>query len=601
MTPFALPPRALLLDDARPGGRSRLFRDPVDWIEVHDSGSVETALARIDRAVAQGFWVAGAFAFELGYLLEEKLQPLFRESPDPLITVGFFEGPEFVDGRRTFDDLAAGRSCMIGPPVAALDFAAYEMSFARVRDYIASGDAYQINLTFPLTLKVEGDPFARLASWRTRAGAGHAAVLRLADRDILSFSPELFLQSGGDGLIRTRPMKGTLARGPDAMEDDAAKADLQSDAKQRAENLMIVDLLRNDLARVCETGSVRVSDLFTVETYPTLHTLTSGVEGRLRPGTQPSEILRALFPCGSVTGAPKMRAMEIIAETERSARGIYCGAVGAIGPGLSLDLNVAIRTLVHERASGALRMGVGGGLVYDSRAAAEYEEALLKSRFATAEAPEFDLLETMRWEQGVGIFFLDEHLQRLADTAAYFAVPYDDIAIRAALDAFLNPRTGMLRVRLRLGPDGTPCLESAPLEAPFLGAANPIASPLRLALAQRRLSSRDPFARHKTTRRAAYDAALAEANAAGADEAILLNEHGRVADGSFTTLFVLRGGKLLTPPPSEGALPGILKRILAARAVPPVVEASLSLDDLRSADALYAGNSVRGLLPARLI
>lgn len=596
---FELPARALLIDDARPGGTARLFRDPVDWIEIEDAADVPAALARIDRAVADGLWVAGAFGFELGYALEPRLTPHLRRGPDPLLAVGIYRAPVAVDGAQAFADLAAGRACAIDAPQPSWDFAAYERAFARVRDYIAAGDVYQVNLTFPLSFNLQGDPFARLAAWRARARAGHAALLRTDTRDVFSFSPELFVQSGGDGTIRTRPMKGTLARGPDAADDESARAALKADAKQRAENLMIVDLLRNDLSRVSEPGSVRVTDLFTVETYPTLHTLTSGVEARLRDGVAPSEVLAALFPCGSVTGAPKVRAMEIIAEIEPAARGFYCGAIGAIGPGLQIDLNVAIRTLVHETGGDTLRMGVGGGLVFDSAAPSEYDEALLKARFAAAEP--FELLETMRWEWGVGIYFLDEHLDRLADAARYFAVPWHEMSVRAALDAWLNRLNGMRRVRLRLDGDGIPHIEAVPIDTEFSRGPNPIGPAMRLAIAKTRLSSNDPFTRHKTTRRAVYDAALAEAKAQRADEAILLNEHGRIADGSFTTVFVLKDGRLLTPPPSEGALPGVLKRVLAQRGAPPVIEAALTPADLADADALFVGNSVRGLLRARMV
>ena len=582
-----LPRRALLLDDARPGGASFLFRDPVDWIVATTPDEALAALARIDAAVADGLWAAGGFAFELGYLLEPRLRPLFRQPADPLITVGLYKTRETIDGAALAASLANRLAARLGDAEPSLDFAGYEKDFEAVRDYIAAGDVYQINLTFPLSLPLEGDPLSRLAAWRTYARAGHAAIFRLDDRDVFSFSPELFLAADGDGRIRARPMKGTARRAPDANGEAVAKTALQGDPKQRAENLMIVDLLRNDLARVCEAGSVEVSDLFTVETYPTLHTMTSGIEGRLQPGLAPSEILRALFPCGSVTGAPKVRAMEIIAETEASPRGIYCGAIGAFGPNGVIDLNVAIRTLVHEHGAARLRMGVGGGLVYDSEARSEYAECLLKARFAAAEP--FELLETMRWEPDAGYVFLEEHLDRLARAAAYFLFPYDERAILTALeDHAVHP--GPRRVRLRLTARGEAVVESAALST--------MTGPLMLAVAKARVASDDPFARHKTTRRAVYDTALAEAQVRGANEAILLNEHGRVADGSFTTLFALKDGMLLTPPVAEGALDGILKRVLTGRRV---VERPLTLGDLKTAEALYAGNSVRGLLPAVLI
>ncbi len=601
MNPASLPRRALLLDDARPGGAARLFRDPVEWIEARDPAAALAALGRIDAAVQGGLWVAGSFAFELGYLLEPKLRPLFRPPPDPLIAVGVYRAPEPVDGAVWMTP--AGEAFRPAPAEPSLGRDAYAAAFDRVRDAIAAGDVYQINLTFPLAIPFTGEPLSHLARWRAAARAGYAAIQRLDDRDVISFSPELFVSSEGDGMIRTRPMKGTVARDPDPAADRARAAALPLDEKQRAENLMIVDLLRNDLSRICAPGAVRTTDLFTVETYPTLHTMTSGVEGRLRPGLATSDVLRALFPCGSVTGAPKIRAMEIIAETEAQPRGVYCGAVGAIGPGLRMNLNVAIRTMVRAHGADRLRMGVGSGVVFDSEAAAEYDECLLKARFAVAPPPLFDVLETLRWSPAEGFLFLEEHLARLASSAAWFGRPCDGEAARAALARHVAPFGEARRVRLLLDATGAVSVESAPLEGAFAG-LDPFAlqdEPLRLKLVAAGLASSDPFVRHKTTNRAVYDAALAEARAAGADEAVLLNERGAVADGSYMSLFVKRGPALATPRLADGALDGVLRRAMIAGGAPPVVEATLTPDDLRDAEAIYLGNSVRGLRRARLI
>lgn len=584
MSPAVLPARSLYLDDARPGGRTLLFTEPLEWIELRDPAGLSDALARIDAAVANGFWVAGAFAFELGYLLEPRLRSAFRAGPDPLIAVGVYRAPRPAG----FPGAVGGAA--LGPARPAWNEADYAAAFALVRDYIAAGDVYQINLTFPLEMDIEGDPLARLAAWRMLARAGHAAIQRQDDRDVLSFSPELFLHASGDGLVRARPMKGTAPRAPDAQGEAAAMASLAADPKQRAENLMIVDLLRNDLTQIAEPGSVAVTDLFTVETYPTLHTLTSGIEARLRDDVTPSAVLRALFPCGSVTGAPKVRAMEIIAEVEPAPRGVYCGAIGAFGPGMRMDLNVAIRTLVHEHGSRVLRLGVGGGVVFDSRAGAEYAESLLKARFATAEP--FEILETLRWEPEAGAFLLAGHLERMSEAAAYFGAPLDIGAVIAALEAHLAGFDQPRRVRILLALDGTLRVDSSALSDPFLSEGGAV---MRVMIASTRLDADDAFARHKTTRRAVYDAALAEAKAAGADEAILLNRAGRVADGSFTTVFAEIGGVLVTPPACEGALPGILKRNLS------VVERPLSAGELLRAEAIYVGNSVRGLRRAVMI
>lgn len=594
----ALLPYAVLLDDARPKGRTFLFERPERWIEIHAPEDVPAALAAIDDAVRDGLWAAGAFAFELGYLLEPKLQAHFRPSPEPLIACGLYRDRQSIGGPLPESDQTDAPLTLEGP--FALEFAEYAAAFARVRDYIAAGDVYQVNLTFPLAWTATGALPQIL--WRAGAQAGYGAVVSLADRVIRSFSPELFFAVDAGARIHTRPMKGTAPRGLDGTSDAAARAHLATDTKQRAENLMIVDLLRNDLSRVCKPGSVRVTDLFTVETYPTLHTMTSGIVGELMAGTQPSDLLRAFFPCGSVTGAPKVRAMEIIAETEPAPRGIYCGSIGYFGPGGEAQFNVAIRTLVHETTTGRLRMGVGGGIVYDSMAEAEYDEALLKARFVTAAAP-FDLLETMRWETETGFFFLEAHLARLRRAALAFGIPLDETAIASALAEHAEQNSvAPRRVRLLVDPTGQARVESTILETPFAAAfTGDGRAPMRLIVSDGPLSSGDIFTRHKTTRRAIYDAALAQAKAAGADEAIILNEHGLVADGSYTTIFAARGGVLLTPRVEDGALDGVLKQHLAAQGTPPVQETSLTVGDLRQAEALYVGNSVRGLLRAVLV
>lgn len=584
MNAAALPPRSLYLDDAGPGGRTLLFSNPSEWIDIREAAGVAAALGRIDAAVAAGKWVAGSFAFELGYLLEPRLRAAFRDSVDPLIAVGIYDAPREVPFPQA---LAPVR---LGPIEAGWDEAAHAAAFARVQGYIAAGDAYQINLTYPLQIGLDGDALGRLRHWRALARAGHAALQRQDDRDILSFSPELFLASDGDGRVRARPMKGTAPRAPDRTGEAAARAALGADPKQRAENLMIVDLLRNDLTRIAEAGSVSVSDLFTVETYPTLHTMTSGVTARMREGLQPSDVLRALFPCGSVTGAPKVRAMEIIAEVEPLPRGVYCGAMGAFGPGMRMNLNVAIRTLVHEHGGSRLRLGVGGGVVFDSRAASEYAESLLKARFATSEP--FEILETLRWEPGTGAFLLAGHLERMADAAAYFGAPFQAQAVTEAIDTHVSAFQGARRVRVRLALDGEVQVESSALSEPFVSDG---AAAMRVMIARTRLDAGDPFVRHKTTRRPHYEAALAEARAAGADEAILLNQAGRVADGSYMSVFAQIGGVLVTPPASEGALNGVLKRNLS------VVERPISAGELLRAEAIHVGNSVRGLRRAILI
>ena len=381
MTPTELPRRALLLDDARPGGAALLFSAPEDWIEARTPADVPAALGRIDRAVSDGSWIAGGFAFELGYLLEPRLRPLYRQPGDPLIAVGVYRAPETVDGRAMAAASSRGPRTALGAPQAGLNFGDYARAFARVRDYIAAGDIYQVNLTMQMRASVQGSVLGLYGALRNRQPVAHGALVNLPDCPaILSRSPELFFATDAQGRIETRPMKGTAPRASNPAHDAALKLELQNSIKNRAENLMIVDLLRNDLSRVCQPGSVRVPQLYAIESYATVHQMVSQVTGEMLPGTRPSDIFAALFPCGSITGAPKIRAMEIIHELESGPRGIYCGAIGWLGPDGSAAFNVAIRTL--QLAGDEARFGVGGGIVADSTPAGEYEEALWKARFA---------------------------------------------------------------------------------------------------------------------------------------------------------------------------------------------------------------------------
>jgi aminodeoxychorismate synthase component I len=374
----------VLFDDARVRGAAsaRLYRDPVATIVAHRLDEVQPALDRIADAREEGLHAAGYIAYEAGLALEERLAPLaaHRAQGDaPLLWFGLFEGCRLIPA-GALPGLLPATPAAIDPPRPLLSERDYRMAFAAVQDYIRSGDIYQVNLTFPCEARLSGDLLALYAAIRPRAAAGYGGVIRTGARTILSFSPELFFTIVR-GQLTARPMKGTATRHPDLAQDARLAAQLREDAKQRAENLMIVDLLRNDLSRVSRAGSVTVPDLFKVETYPTVHQLVSTVRGRILPGLSPVDVLRVLFPCGSVTGAPKVRAMEIIDALEPHARGVYTGAMGWIDPEGDAAFNVAIRTLTVEEGAGIGRLGLGSGLVADSDGAAEWAECLAKGRF----------------------------------------------------------------------------------------------------------------------------------------------------------------------------------------------------------------------------
>lgn len=380
-TPF------ILLDDASPtgSGRALLFRDPVGIISADRLEDVLPAIDRVDAAVAAGHHVAGYISYAASHAFEPRTShlPLREGDVGPLLWFGLFAAPATVARDAVPALLPPPNAATIGPVSPLITRQDYQKAILQVLDYIQAGDIYQANLTFPASVAIAGDPLAAYAAIRPHAAAGYGALIRHDGRHILSFSPESFFALE-DGIIRTRPMKGTARRAEDVALDAAAAAELAADPKQRAENLMIVDLLRNDISRVTQAGSVHVPTLFHVESYPTVHQMISVVEGKLDRGLGAADVLRALFPCGSITGAPKLRAMEVIREVEPFGRGLYTGSIGYLAPDGSARFNVAIRTLVMEADSTTGILGLGSGIVADSQPDAEWQECLDKARFITA-------------------------------------------------------------------------------------------------------------------------------------------------------------------------------------------------------------------------
>ena len=373
----------MILFDHGPGGAPTLFNAPSRLIAAHAPEEVPDALAALDAAHAEGLWLAGYAAYELGYALEPRLAPLMpgcRRAP--LLLFGAYSQPQPSHAALERCDGAA-RAASLTPAQAGWTPAEHAQAVARARDYIAAGDCYQVNLTMPMHSRAQGGAAALYGALRRVQPVRHGALVDLGvGPALLSLSPELFFRRDGAGHVETRPMKGTAPRDADPERDALLRDELAASEKNRAENLMIVDLLRNDLGRLCVTGSVRVPQLFAIESYATVHQMVSSVTGRLRERIGLAELLRALFPCGSITGAPKIRAMEIIRELEPAPRGAYCGAIGWMAPDGAAEFNVAIRTL-SLFAGGEAVFNVGGGVVHDSTAAGEYEEALWKARFAT--------------------------------------------------------------------------------------------------------------------------------------------------------------------------------------------------------------------------
>ena len=590
----------------RDDGGAWLLSDALSTLDVDLAGEADPAgvlaslLSSLEAAARQGEWVALAADYALGAACDAALRKVThgaRRLRAWRFSTAQALSPEMLDAwlsERLAAMSEAERTAGVADVVPALAQEAYEPRVEEVQRWIADGECYQINLTFPLDLCVYGHPLALYAALRARQPVRYGAFIAsgAGGATLLSRSPELFFERCGARVV-TRPMKGTAPRGSDAADDEARRAALQASPKECAENVMIVDLLRNDLGRLAAPGSVRVEALCDTEPYPTLWQMVSTVSADL-PDVPLAEVFAALFPCGSITGAPKIRAMQLIDLLEARPRGVYTGAIGYLAPGGDCHFNVAIRTL-EIAPDGRAQLGVGSGIVIDADPAREYAECLLKARFLTGFDPGFLLIETLRLENGV-YPRLEWHLARLAGSARALGFNYAEACVRSALAELAQQApSGVQRVRLTLAHAGTLALSQAPLTE--AGGRT-----WRAVLASERLSAGDYLRRHKTTARGVYEAALARlAVAPDIFDAIFLNVRGEVCEGARSTVFVERDGVLLTPPLTSGCLAGVLRAELLANG--RAVEAVLTEADLRTASAnsaLYLGNALRGLVRVAL-
>ena len=572
----------------REGGHWLRFAAPIWVVAAMRPDEVVPALQAIEAAVDRHrYFAVGFIAYEAaaayGLAVHAPLPDL------PLLWFGLYENAE-TRNNRAFESAPSpsSDSYSVGRWQPAVDQANYEMIVGRVKDYLARGHSYQVNYTFPLRAAFDGEPLSLFADLVAAQPTEYAAFIDTGRFAVCSISPELFFRLDGERLT-AKPMKGTAARGRTLAEDEARISALRQSAKNRAENLMIVDMLRNDLGRVARVGSVTVPRLFEVERYPTLLQLTSTVTART--GVSVVEILASLFPCASITGAPKVRSMEIIRELESQPRGVYTGAIGCIGPGRQARFNVAIRTALIDRERRQAIYGVGGGLVWDSDPGDEYEECLLKARVLTARRPAFQLLESLLWEPDSGYFLLAAHLARLADSAVYFNVPFDRSAIEARLSELATTLREASKIRLLVKLDGAFAVEAASLtwEAS--------SRPARVGLARTPVDSSAIWLYHKTTRRELYDGA--RASRPDCDEVILWNERGELTEASMANVVLEVEGEWVTPPITSGLLAGTFRGWLLATG--QIRERVLTLADLRTARRVALINSVRKWQAAILV
>lgn len=466
----------------------------------------------------------------------------------------------------------------------------YVKSLNKIKDFIRGGDTYQINYTYENFLKTDASDFNLYRYLRKKQKTSYCAFIKNKYHRIASFSPELFFKTSNRE-ITVKPMKGTASRGYTVDEDKDRIKKLQTGEKDRAENLMIVDLLRNDLGRICRAGTVEVEKLFEVETHTTVHQMTSTIKGELNYDVGFSEIIKNIFPCGSVTGAPKIRSMEIIRELETECRGIYCGAIGYCSPEGNMEFSVPIRTLVKNYGIDQWNYRVGSGIVWDSNIESEWQECSDKTAFLTNESPEdFYLVETIKIENKIALY-LEDHLERILQSASYFNINCDKDNIVAAINiAIEGVEDNEIILRLLINQNGSETLQFFPFNK---------SATFQVILSENLLNSKNLFLYHKTTNRKWYDSAMERIKNGDFYDMIFMNENREITEGARSNIFIEINGDLFTPPISSGLLPGILRKNLIEGK--KCVETILDIEDLLNADAIYCGNSVRGLVKVELL
>lgn len=598
-----------LLDDAQSGASdSRFYSGLISCLPCATAEAWPTMWQQAQQALETGHYVVAVLSYETGAQLQA-----IETRPTPTKFAQFSQLLIFKECHRWnqqqvadwLEQRCAEQHAGIREIRASVDEESFTKAIEKIRDYIAAGDTYQVNYTYRLHFKSYGSAIALYRALRKRQPVPFAAVIALPDgRAILSLSPELFVRHQNGHLI-AKPMKGTAASSGDDERDLQIAEDLRQDPKNRAENLMIVDLLRNDLGRIAQTGSVAVPALFEVQRFSSVLQMTSTVTAKLRPELKLEQIMSALFPCGSITGAPKHRTMEIIRELETEDRGVYTGAIGWFDPATqshaigNFCLSVPIRTLVlqAEDTQGCREgvMGVGAGIVYDSVAQEEFAECALKAKFLTGLRPDFELFETMYATRKLGCRHLYRHLNRLQTSANFFEFSFDREDTARQLQAYCDqfaPQTAY-RLRLSLNSRGQIQIQHAVL--------NPITEPVQILISPQVCETTAIFLAHKSSHRLVYDQAWKNAEKLAAFDSLFINQNGFVTEGGRSNVFVRLGRNWFTPPLSDGVLPGIMRGVLLEEQQMRACERSLTIKDLQQADEIIVCNALRGALAANLV
>jgi len=568
---------------------SFIFSEFKDIITFKSGDDLDLFFKKLESYSKKGYWLTGYFSYEFGYFLEEAHKLLRGKNKTLLAWIGVCKKPITISSKEKMNKKCSHFSLEelpyeVGSIKPNISQKEYNQKIKKIKSYLNQGLTYQINFTFKEKFDFKGDIIGLYSDLRKSQPTSYSALINTKQEQIVSLSPELFFKIDKNKII-ARPMKGTIKRGETKEKDCRSRADLRSSKKIRAENLMIVDLLRNDLGRISKI--VRAPKLFNIEKHPTLYQMTSTIEGKLKKNIGLKEMFSSLFPCGSVTGAPKIKTIELIKELEKEPRGIYTGAIGYISPKKKSCFNVAIRTVQIKKNKGEL--GIGGGIVYDSKAGDEYEEALLKGKFFRDGLEKTGLIESILWDRSKGYFLLSLHLKRLKKSADHFSYPYREREIKNKLKEAIKGEKRDLKIRLVLDSKGNIHVKGETIKK--------IKEPIKIRISKEKINSKDKLLYHKTTKRVLYDQERAKGLAKGYFETIFLNQRQEITEGTISNVFILKNEKLYTPPVKSGLLPGVLREQLIREG--KAKEKVLYLKDLRAADKVYLGNSVRKLLLAK--
>jgi para-aminobenzoate synthetase / 4-amino-4-deoxychorismate lyase len=583
---------------------SYLFTNPALILETNVFSEVSTILEKI-RDYSKKYWVAGYLSYEAIYGLEEKVCENIK-MPDTykgnLAWFGVFEkpyeynhqtnswNPPLPPGYKKIPFMKKKAKKTKTPDLSvsfSIDYKTYSEKISKIKEYLASGDTYQVNFTLEADVKTPLSPSSLYSMLRERQETPYCSFINTGKEYILSFTPELFFRVK-NSMISVKPMKGTAPRGRWLEEDKKIRAELKADPKNRSENLMIVDLLRNDLGSICEFGSVEVSRLFEVETHSTLHQMTSTIRGKLRPESDIKKIFKQIFPCGSVTGAPKIRTMQIIQSLEKEARGVYCGAIGYISPSGNMTFSVPIRTLSRKNKEKNWEYHTGGGIVWDSTTKSEWEECKCKCRFLTdAPYPDFEIIESILWKKD--FLYLRDHINRMKKTARFFNYPVDKKNLKKTIEEIRNELKNRIdfKIRILLDKKGELKWDTSPLGGGAL-------SNQQILLSKTAIDENNIFLYHKTTNRKWYDEAMKKVRTGECFDVIFYNSKGEITEGGRSNIFIKKEGILITPPVKCGLLPGTLRQNLLRRG--KCREEIIKVEDLKKAEEILCGNSVRGLV-----